>query len=125
MDAEVLGKKPAVEAPPPAMAAPFDDSDTFEHMWARTSTRFGIIAMGLCMAGPITCGFAYLPALFLAVAGTWLGRNGFVGAVDDSATRAYAKVGLITNITALVFALSFGLIVVGWWAFMFLAIFSS
>jgi hypothetical protein len=117
MDPSVLSNpKPA--APEPAMAAPFDDTDTAEHMWARTSARSGMIAMGLCMAAPCTCGGSYLLALPIAGITMWLARGALSGAVPDSATRAYAKIGMISGVTSFIFSCAFmlgGLAWTMWW----------
>lgn len=84
-------------------ARPFDDSDTMEHLWARTSARLGMISVGLCMAAPCTCMMSYFAALPAAILTLWFAKNAYDGADPSSASRAYAKMGLVTGGTALTF----------------------
>ena len=99
-----------------AEPTPFDDSETMEHLWARTSARIGMIAMGLCMAAQCTCTASYWLALPLSAVGIIFAWRAFQGAPAQSATRAYAKIGLIANVTSLAFCAVYFVVVAAYTA---------
>ena len=85
----------------PAVAVNFDHEDELLHLWARMSSRLGIIAMGLCIAGPASCGMSYALAVPAGAGALYMGYNAIREARKTTPTRAYAKVGMITGGTAL------------------------
>ena len=97
---------------------PSIDSESFRlQRNARISARLGIIAMGLSIFGMCTGGISLFLSLAVALFGMLFAFSSYPQVPRKTASRAYAKVGIITNLTAgicsvsLLFALSayFGL----------------
>jgi hypothetical protein len=77
------------------------DSESFRlQRNARISARLGIIAMGLSIFGVCTGGISLFLALALAVLGALFAFSSYSQVPRKTASRAYAKVGIITNLTA-------------------------
>ena len=88
-----------------------DDEDTVEHAWARIGTRLGLIACGFALGAMWTCGMSNWVALPCGLGAAWLGYRALQAAEERTATRAYAKVAMISGILASAFALLYFVLV--------------
>ena len=79
---------------------PDDDQDFRIHRMARISTRLGIFTMGLAIFGACSFGASMLLAVPISAFGAYAGFLSHRECVPKTATHAYSKVGIITNLTA-------------------------
>lgn len=86
-------------------SASSDDADQPAHAWARMGARTGSIAVGLAAGGPWTCGLTFWLATPAALLALWMARLALIDAEPRSATRAYAKMTVVTGVLALSFSL--------------------
>jgi hypothetical protein len=79
------------------------------YRYARMSARIGIVCMGMGMVSPCFCYAPWFAVLPLSAFGAVMARWAYDGAERKTSDRAYAKIGLITNVTSLILALMFNL----------------